>query len=187
MKHFKKAVKALRSDMEFHDKKLKLSDDVIRAWIELCVEKTKANQILQNARPKPVITKVGLSPKVTKTLKEMDLDLDLSTIQHPIVYRMVPLTDEKGKLIRDANKKKIMVLRPFVQFPDGTVFNMTRFSLKPHNCEACGKFVPSGMFTPLVAKDKKSGKLVGMWVGTDCGRNIFGIKDLGFNRGKDNK
>lgn len=37
-------------------------------------------------------------------------------------------------------------------------------------------------FTPIEVYDKASRKWLGLWLGLDCGRNIFGVKDKGVDR-----
>lgn len=192
MKFFPKGIAALRKYMDEHvgvygpngrrpTVPLTLTDEQVEAWVKLCIEKNIAIQLLQIARPQPQITKVGLSPKVTKTLKEMDIDIDLSTIK--MAYKNVkkPLVID-GKQIYHPNGTRVLYWATVVHFPHGTKFGMTRFSDNAQNCEACGKYIPSGKFVPITAEDRKSGKLLGLWLGCDCARNIFGVKDLGFNR-----
>lgn len=59
---------------------IKIPEHVQRAWFEVCIGVRELCSVLDRIRPKPVITSVGLSPRVTKTLQEMGLALDLSTV-----------------------------------------------------------------------------------------------------------
>lgn len=139
------------------------SFEVVQAWIDLIEEVQQIAHHLNTARPKPVITAVGLSPKVTKTLKEMNLDIDLSSISVPEI-KMERVEDE---------------MVPIVMWTPGTKFNRSRFY---QGCQACGRPIPSGMYVPIEAKDLRSGDLIGLWIGCDCAKNIFGVKDVGMNR-----
>jgi len=155
--------------------KLKFTDDVIDAWAKLCTESHQAMQFLDAQRPAPVITKIGLSPKVTKTLTEMNLDIDLSSIRYPdIERRKVKILNKKGE--------EVEVEIPFIKWTKGIVHNASRFATGGANCHACGKYIPSGRFVPIEAKDKKNNRLVSMWLGCDCANKIFGVKDVGVDR-----
>jgi hypothetical protein len=157
-------------------------EDIVRAWVELANQKTDAVMFLNLSRPKVKITDIGLSPKVTKTLKEMELDIDIRTIKSAIKYRYVHAVDEKtGEKLHRMNGEPLMVLEAYVEFSNGAVHNATRFQ-NPGCCEACGKPIPSRFFAPVEAKDRKSGKQIAMWIGTDCAKNIFGVKDLGVKK-----
>jgi len=174
--------KALKSFRKHTTEKnvYKPTDAQIQGWVELVAAARATFQELDEARPKPVITKIGLSPKVTKTLKEMNLDIDISTIKEPEIKfywwkkldpkTMKPMLDPRGKFIREK--------RFYVKWEKGTQHNMSRFALKGDHCEACSKVIKH--FVPLEAKDNRSGKWVSLWVGMDCAKNIFGVKTLGF-------
>lgn len=162
----------------------KFSRDYALAWLQLAKEAYELINELDVARPKPVITKIGLSPKVTKTLQECNLDLDLSTIAYPEMetFTMEVLVTVKNKKTGEFENKWVEqeFQRPI--WPKGTVHHSSRFAVGSMHCEACGKKIPSGRFVPFYAFDKKSHKNVSMWVGCDCAKNIFGIKDIGVDR-----
>ena len=184
----KLGIKTLRSsnDREGKPLKLKVSDEAILAWVALCNEVVKARAFLDDARPVPTITKIGLSPKVTMTLTECNLDLDLPSIRMAdIDFKWVPAIkyDEKTKKfvpVFESDGKRKLVKHYFVKWTPGIAHNMSRFA--GGGCHACGKHIPSGRFVPIEAKDKRSGKLISMWIGCDCSRNIFGIKDIGIEK-----
>lgn len=162
--------------------KIKPSDDVILAWVELCAEKNEAFELLTRARPLPTITRIGLSPKVTKTLIEMNLDIELSSIRMAQIVTKYRLSlDDSGKPILDKKGKQILVPYQIVVWSKGIVHGASRFAIGGC-CEACGKPIPSRMFVPIEALDKASGKLVSMWLGCDCAKNIFGVKDIGVRK-----
>lgn len=159
----------------------KVPEEVLRAWVTLCSEKHDSVLFLNHTRPKAVKTTIGLSSKVTKTLKETGLDIDLSTVKEAIRYRLVQAENKQGKPLYKANGEPLMVYEAYVEFSEGCKFGQTRF-LNPGCCEACGKPIPSRMFVPIEAKDKLSGHQIGMWIGTDCAKNIFGVKDIGIEK-----
>jgi hypothetical protein len=180
------------SDLTKEERK-KLSPELMIAWCLLCIEKRHAKEYLDGLRPLPVKTPVGLSPKATKTLKEMNLDIDMPSIKvAKINYYFVPAywsrhstSDEKlhGKMMvkEGENKAKYSVLdrRYFIDWTKGIVHGQSRFTHHTGHCEVCGKNIPSWTFVPLEALDKKSGKLVSILSGCDCAKNIFGVKDIG--------
>jgi hypothetical protein len=151
-----------------------LSSEVVSAWDTVCRFVAAECDRLDSSRPKPVITAIGLSPKVTATLTEVGLDLDLSTITYPELEEYETLArNKKGELVT------VKALRPV--WPIGTVHGASRFARGSH-CEACNKSIPSGSFVPMYATDRKCGKSVSMWLGRDCASAIFGIKDVGISR-----
>ena len=168
---------------------LKVSDEVALAWLLLIKESDKAASFLDTARPLPVITPIGLSPKVKKTLTECNLDLDLSSIRMAnLDYEMVPAMkyDEKTEElvpVLDRNGKRVIVRRYFVKWTEGIIHHQSRFAAGGSHCEACGRAIPSGWFVPIEAFDKKKKQLISMWLGCDCARNIFGVKDEGIKQG----
>lgn len=154
---------------------------VVEAWFKLCGERHELVKQLDAARPKPVVTAIGLSPKVTKTLTEMNLDIDLPTIKpaeieaykvqthHPKTFE--PLFEKDGVT-------PIMETAYRVKWSRGIKLGLSRFH---SGCEACGKPIPSGRYVPIEAGCKTNGR-IGLWIGVDCARNIFGIKDQGIAR-----
>lgn len=159
-----------------------IPQDVLSAWITLCNEARASTLLLYEARPKPVITTIGLSPKVTKTLKECDLDIELPTIKMPPLEKYyVQAIDKEGKPIVDHRTgKPVMDVRYRILWTKGVKFGEGRFG-GSNGCQACGKPIPSGRFVPIEAQCKNKG-LIALWIGCDCARNIFGVKDLGLTK-----
>lgn len=62
-----------------------------------------------------------------------------------------------------------------VQWATGTRFDSRFFS--GMRCGLCGKVVPSGRFVPVTGKGA-DGVVHGMWVGEDCARKFFGVKNF---------
>ena len=162
--------------------KKKFTRQFVEAWIAVCNEAYEIRQYLTGLRPAPVITEIGLSPKVTATLTEMNLDIKLPSIKMArIAYRQIPAFGKDGQPLLNRFGQQIYESIPYVDWTPGTQFGRSRFSYGC-KCEACGKSIPSGMFVPIEADDQKSGDHIGMWIGCDCARNIFGIKDIGIEK-----
>ncbi len=71
--------------------------------------------------------------------------------------------------------KPIMKEVGVVQWAIGTKFD-SRFG-GGHHCSLCSKDIPSGQFAPVTGKGA-DGVIHGMWVGMDCARKFFGIKNF---------
>ncbi len=145
----------------------KVSVAVVRAWISLCNEFMDAYAALNAARPLPTITPIGLSPKVTATLTEMNLDIELPSI------KMAEIERYEFTYIKDG--KEVVGVEYLVKWTKDIKHGQSRFH---SGCQACGKNIPSGRFVPVEAVCKKNG-LISLWLGCDCAKNIFGIKDVG--------
>jgi hypothetical protein len=161
----------------------KLSAALAAAWIQLIAEFKEASTLLDAARPLPRVTALGLSPKVTATLTECNLDLDLATIKPAKVdyYKTQTLDAKTGAPVYHARKQTWTMERVyFVAWSEGIRHGRSRFAGR--GCHACGKTIPSGRFVPIEALDRQSGELVSMWLGCDCARNIFGIQDEGLRQ-----
>lgn len=159
----------------------KVPVSTMRAWLRLVAAVSEICHDLDASRPAPVYTEIGLSRKVTATLEDARLDLDLST------RRMPPLGSRWVRAI-DAQTKKpavdhagnpVMTKVYFPKWPDGTVFGTSRFA--GCDCEACGKSIPSGLVVPVLVDDRE-GRPNGFWFGRDCARAILGIKDAGIEK-----
>jgi hypothetical protein len=160
------------SDEDFH--RCGVLRHVGRAWVALCREKAAAVHELHTARPKPKKAAIGLSPKVAKTLTECNLDLDLASIEPAkIDSKLVPV------LGKDGQPKMETVY--FVVWSKGITHGQSRFA-HTGGCEACGKHIPSGRFVAVEAHCKRRDKRVSLWLGCDCAKNIFGIRDVGLER-----
>ena len=158
-----------------------VAPEAVEAWLRLCEERATLVQRLDAQRPRPMVTPVGLSPKVTKTLTEMDLDIDLSTIEAAkIVGEEVPAFNRDGTPKRNLDGSRAMTVQYRVEWQPGTALHVSRFSASG-GCEACGKSIPSRRFVPIQARCRRHG-VIGMWLGVDCARKIFGVKDLGIPR-----
>ena len=161
----------------------KVPVEVFRAWLRLLVALRSIFADLDASRPVPIYTEIGLSRKVTATLQDAGLDLDLTTRRMcPLDWMWVDATRiEDGRVVTvlDRDGKPVQVKHYFPKWPDDTVFEASRFA--GCDCEACGKAIPSRMVVPVLVSDR-SGRQLGFWFGRDCARNILGIKDEGLRR-----
>jgi hypothetical protein len=150
---------------------------VTRAWLRLLVALREVYADLDGSRSMPVYTEIGLSPKVSKTLQDAALDLDLTTRRMcPLGWRWVDKDDGLGNIVMGPDGKPLQVKFYFPDWPVGTVFGASRFAYC--DCEACGKSIPSKLVVPILVSDR-AGRPLGFWFGRDCARNILGIKDAG--------
>lgn len=154
-----------------------IPQDVVEAWVCVCCWARKTHKTLIDARPLPVITAIGLSPKVTKTLTEMALDLILPTIVPAKIeaYEEQARHAKTGALLFKQDGSPTMRTAYRVKWSDGIKLGKSRFC---SGCQACGKWIPSGRYVPIEADCRRNDR-VGLWVGRDCAHNIFGIKDQG--------
>lgn len=162
----------------------KHSVEFVKAYAALYVEHVDACRELDLMRPLPVVTKIGVSPTVTKTFTEMNLNLDLASIKlAEIAFRLVPWLDNKGNKAYKENGDLLMTREYYVKWSKGIKHGQSRFSaVRKHQCEACGHGIPSGNFVAVEAFDKNLNNQISLWVGCDCAKNIFGIKDVGIKR-----
>ena len=98
----------------------------------------------------------------------------------PDVHRVLQAPYEMNGLVR-----KVMTLTRevgIVQWAKGTRFD-SRFASRHgagtghRECELCAKAVPSGRFVPVTGKGT-DGVIHGAWVGEDCARKFFGVKNF---------
>lgn len=155
--------------------KSKITVKDIKDWITFLDQFHSAVHFLDELRPKTIYTKILLSPKVTKTLKEMNLDIDLQSIKVPEMKEVI------GHYLDKQGQKKTYTYHVPI-WRKGTKHGMSRFSEFSYQCQACGKTIPSGRFVPVEAHDKKNDQLISLWLGLDCARNIFGVKDIGIDK-----
>lgn len=158
----------------------KVPHTVVRAWLRLMVSLREIYEDLDSSRPAPIYTEIGLSRKVTETLKDANLDLDLTTRRLcPLDWRWVDARDKKGNIIIRNDGSVAQVKFYFPKWPKGIVFGTSRFFNR--DCEACGKMIPSGLVVPVIVSDK-FGNEHGFWFGRDCARSILGLRDVGIAR-----
>jgi hypothetical protein len=125
---------------------------------------------LDEARPPPVFTSIGVSPTLTATLTDLGFIGDLKVSVCPIRWEKRETTDKDGK--------KHTFFIGILLWPEGTVHGASRYRGTDihEQCEACGHAIKRIFnWVPLVlegaGQPPKS-----LWVGRDCAKSIFGVK-----------
>lgn len=135
-----------------------------------------AVQRLDMTRPKPVFTSLGVSGTITDTFTDTRLDLDLTKVYYPeMVMKQVEVTNSK------TGEKELKWVCEII-WPEGTVFNSSRFVGTEKNyskCHSCGHAIKNGFNWVPVLINNKAGVPHCFWVGRDCARTIFGIDVTG--------
>jgi hypothetical protein len=170
------------ADSKEHRAFLKLTNEQLSAWVQLSKQKAEAMEWLNSARPVPVITDMGASPKVLRTLEEMGMTVNASSLKYPELERKVQEYEAINPRTGEMQTFKHVYYE--IKWEKGIVHNTSRFAgTAPSGhcrCDACGKSIPSGMLVPLEGKDN-DGKWKSMMVGTDCAQTLFGVKDVGID------
>lgn len=130
---------------------------------------------LDNSRPKPVITALGVSPTITATLKDMGVD------GRPETVRVCPIEWHRITRIVDGVRKTVSV--GYLTWPANVQHATSRFARVKRDegapCEACGHSIRNGFnWVPLLIDDAQ-GRPRSLWVGRDCAHNVFGFKVTG--------
>lgn len=132
--------------------------------------------MLNNARPKPVFTYLGVSPTVTNLLTDLGMAGSVTA-----TVRVCPIRWEKIETI-DKNGKVQIKYVGTLEWPAGTVHNSSRYNYSKagnDQCQACGHAIKNPFnFVPLVIDDK-NGVPHSLWTGKDCCQSLFGIKVTG--------
>lgn len=142
-------------------------------------ELVRALNELDAQRPAPVFTQLGVSRTVTKTLAEMGLVGTVAETSRvcPTKRIQIEATDANGKVVLDKKTgKPVLIWVRVWDFPANTVFGESRFHIYNGQCEACGHGIRNPMNWLPVLIDDKAGVPHAVWTGTDCARNVFGIK-----------
>lgn len=171
----------LRVDID--NLKVNISNDHERAGVELGVEYyndfieiARLMRQLDDTRPKPVFTSIGLSPTVTETLRDTKLDLDITTVRScPWKAIKVQRTLTNGNVIWDWDLQ--------LDWPKNTWFGMSRHAGASargnRKCEACGHTILNPFnWVPILVDDNEKVPYAFI-VGRDCARSVFGIKVTG--------
>jgi len=127
--------------------------------------------ILDDTRPKPTFTTLGVSPTITTTLADMGVSLLPGTVRLcPLEWRQIEVTRAGGV--------KVKTWIAISLWPANTVHGRSRFSTADH-CEACGHRIKNPFnWVPLLLDDA-AGVPHSLMVGKDCAASVFGIKLTG--------
>jgi len=163
------AIKSLTTDVDMLaviDRAHEFYDD-LQPLRQICKE-------LDAKRPLPVVTYLEVSPTVTRLLEGLGLSVNIKTLRmcpSKVVWvKHVSAKTVDGEFL----EVPVQVLDP----PPGTVFGRSRYAAgTEHNdqCEACGHAIKNPWnWVPLLIDDAK-GTPHFLWVGSDCGKNLFGV------------
>lgn len=162
-------------------------DDVERAaletaaqWAEDFAPLAELVERLDATRPKPSYVVGKISPATfANVCSTMNLDLTSVEVPPMKMHRIEEMKD--GKL----------VIRWHVEilWPEGTKHNQSKFAFGSktgnNQCHACGHAILNAFnWCPLVARPRKGGAPVALWVGRDCARNLFSVQMEGEARFK---
>lgn len=133
----------------------------------------QAMKTLDSMRPPPVITNLGVSPTVTKTLEALDAVKVECCPMHKEKWEREFLNKKTGKIEKEI--VTVMVL----DWPAGTKHSTSRFSAWKCQCEACGHGIRNPFnWIPLILTSK-DGTPRSLWTGADCAHKLFGFKLTG--------
>ena len=140
------------------------------AWYEVMFPVCDAMRVLDATRPPPVFTSVGVSPTLTRTLRDMGVNAEAGAISVcPIEFEKVTKLDKHGREYFEFLVKML--------WPEGTKHNMSRYA-SACNCHACGHSIRNNFnWVPLVLVTKDGPRSA--WVGRDCAKSLFGVDMTG--------
>lgn len=121
---------------------------------------------LDSVRPKPVVTRIGASPTVTRLLQDLGLPVG-----------GVEVCDIEWRLVETPKPHYVGRLK----WPEGTKHGRSRYNWTQNNaqCQACGHAIKNGFnWVPLVLT-AGNGDKYSLWVGKDCAKTIFGVEVKG--------
>jgi len=119
---------------------------------------------LDSVRPRPVVTKIGASPTVNKTLNDMGIADSNGSFQ-------VELCPIEWVLVKG---KSTYYYVGHMKWPENIKHGASRFQGRCH-CQACGHAIKNtSNFVPLVLSIENS-RPMSLWVGRDCAKTLFGI------------
>lgn len=128
---------------------------------------------LDSARPRPVYSRVGVSPTVARTLAEIGLNLDATTVR-------VCEVEWRDVVVEEDGEKKTWRLGLLI-WPENAVFGASRFASEGafRRCHACGHGIKNPFnWVPLLIDDA-GGVPHSLWTGRDCAEKIFGVRMRG--------
>lgn len=142
--------------------------DLYRPYAAAFRPVAEAFEALDAIRPQPVLTTLGASPTVTKTLNGLDATkVEVCPMEFYRLQRLNPKTEKM---------EWYAVAR--LLWPAGIRHNTSRFCGEGQ-CQACGHAIRrQGNWVPLIltASDNTPKSL---WVGKDCAETLFGVQLTG--------
>lgn len=135
----------------------------------------RAMRELDDTRPQPVFTYLGVSLTVTETIEGLNLK--------PGTVRVCPVKWTRVQVIDPKTNRKVWTWEGHLDWPENTVHGASRYSVSAANnrqCQACGHAIqrPEN-WAPLLIDGDKDNRPHALWVGRDCAEDLFGIKVKG--------
>lgn len=170
-------------------KKGRTANAVVSA-VKLMIEVVRAVEYLNSIVKQGRLDLTSLSDKQIHTLSNSAVDVDimslrLAKIVYPvsIVKKDVHFANaERGRLKANAVVSRYVFAEvPRIEWEQGTRFGAT--GKDSHQCDACGKNIPSQTFVYLQATCKRTGDTLGLQFGTDCASRILNVKSEGVKGG----
>lgn len=167
------SARSIKAPINFDALHAQAPDDlkpVIESAREFCAAMRPLHEAmaqLDARRPPPVFTYLGVSPTVTALLQSLGLDAHADNIK-PAPFETIQFQRVDGS----------WGWRQVLKWPADTRHGQSRYQ-EPHQCEACGHAIKNPFnWMPMLAHDG-NGVPYSLWVGTDCAKNLFGIKVSG--------
>lgn len=182
-----KNVDAIASRMNL--KKGRTANAVVSAT-KLIIEVVKAVEYLNSIVKQSRLDLTSLSDKQIHTLSNSAVDVDIMSLRlAKIVYPVCIVKEEvhfanveRGRLKANAvTSRYVFAEVPSIEWEKGTRFGAT--GKDSHQCDACGKNIPSQRFVYLQATCKRTGDTLGLQFGTDCASRILNVKSEGVKGG----
>ena len=166
------------------------TEDAIISAINVMSEINQAIKYLNSVVVQSKLDLSSLSDRQRDTLSSSCVDVDfmsmrLAKIVYPVTiipaYPQFASAETKSHRATACYGVNIFAQVPAIEWEQGTIFGAT--GKGSHQCDACGKNIPSQMFVFLQATCKRTGRTLGLQFGTDCAHRMLNIKSEGVRRG----
>jgi hypothetical protein len=166
------------------------TEDAIISAIDMMIEVKRAFDYLNSVVVQSKLDISSLSDRQRDTLSSSLVDIDfmslrLAKIVYPVTIIPVDIefatAENKNHRANACYSVNIFAQVPAIEWEQGTVFGAT--GKQGHQCDACGKNIPSQMFVFLQATCKRTGRTLGLQFGTDCAHRMLNVKSDGVRRG----
>jgi hypothetical protein len=166
------------------------TEDAIISAINMMIEVKRAFDYLNSVVVQSKLDISSLSDRQRDTLSSSLVDIDfmslrLAKIVYPVtivpVYPQFASAENKNHRATACYSVNVFAQVPAIEWEQGTIFGAT--GKQGHQCDACGKNIPSQMFVFLQATCKRTGRTLGLQFGTDCAHRMLNVKSDGVRRG----
>lgn len=166
------------------------TEDAIISAINMMIEINQAIDYLNSVVVQSKLDLSSLSDRQRDTLSSSLVDIDFMSLRLAKIVYPVTIVPEYPQFASAENKSyratacysvNVFAHVPAIEWEQGTIFGAT--GKQGHQCDACGKNIPSQMFVSLQATCKRTGRTLGLHFGTDCAQRMLNIKSDGVRRG----